>query len=122
MTSLLETLRAVDAKGRTIPAVAWTDAPPNGVGYAILDMGASLAERSGADRRVDVHIRCCGFSREQAASTLDRVRAAFTGWRPFPATRPDVMAAELDCGPAIQDSSVAGAPRWSHTITLRIES
>ncbi len=115
-------LAAADGHGRAIAGVQWTDSPDSGRGYALLDMGASRSERSGGDGRHDLHIRCCGFTREQAARTLDLVRAAFTDWRPAPEARPDVMAVELDCGPAIESTSIAGSPRWSHTITFRIES
>lgn len=109
-----------DAHGQTIAELTWGSAGASGLGWALLDLGASLAERGGADRRGDLSIRCCGTSKGQAAGTLDRVRAAFTGWRPT--TRPDAMAVELDCGPAIQDTSIAERPRWSITITFRIES
>lgn len=117
----LDILKAVDAYGGSIAGVEWTSEPSEGHGYAVATLGPSAADRSGRDTRCDVYIRCCGFSSNQAAHTLDLVRAAFTDWRPFPQTRPDVKAEELDCGPLLT-STVPGDSRWSSTLLIRIET
>lgn len=120
--NVYDVMLAVNSKGATITNVEWTTEPDDGHGYAIADFGGSLAQRSGADTRFDFSIRCCGFSRDQAAKTLDLVRAAFTDWRPCPMSRPDVKAEELDCGPALSSTAVPGDIRWSSTLLIRIET
>jgi hypothetical protein len=112
---------AVNAHGSTIADVQWSNEPDAGHGYAIPDFGGGLAQRSGGDNRFDFSIRCCGFSIEQAVTTLTLVGDAFTDWRPWPTSRPDVKAEELDRGPLIP-SSVPGDIRWSSTLLIRIET
>lgn len=119
--NVYDAMLAVKARGSSIANVEWTSEPTAGHGYAVADYGGSLAQRSGADTRFDFSIRCCGFSEEQAGNTLDLVRDAFTDWRPWPMTRPDVKAEEMDCGPLLP-STVPGDIRWSSTLLIRIET
>jgi len=117
-----DAIAAVNTHGATITTVQWTKDPTPGAGYAIADFGGSLASRSAGDVRFDFSIRCCGFSIDQALHTLRLVRDAFTDWRPWPSTRPDVKASELDCGPLIPATTVPNDLRWSSTLLIRIET
>ena len=121
--NVYDVMAVVDAHGATIANVEWTTEPDEGHGYAIADFGGALATRSGNDNRCDFSIRCCGFTKNQALKTLVLVRDAFTNnWRPWPMTRPDVKAGELDCGPVLSATSVPGDLRWSSTLLIRIET
>lgn len=120
--NVYDAMVAVNAHGAAIANVEWTTEPTTGHGYAIADFGGSLAQRSGADTRFDFSIRCCGFTKDQALNTLKLVRDAFTDWRPWPLTRPDVKAEELDCGPLLSSTAVPGDFRWSSTLLIRIET
>jgi len=120
--NVYDTMVAVNAHGAAIANVEWTNEPDAGHGYAIADFGGALATRSGNDNRFDFSIRCCGFTKDQALNTLKLVRDAFTDWRPWPLTRPDVKAEELDCGPLLSSTAVPGDLRWSSTLLIRIET
>jgi hypothetical protein len=120
--NVYDAMAAVEAKGATITGVQWTNEPTTGHGYAIADFGGSVGQRSGVDVRFDFSIRCCGFTKDQTINTLKLVRDAFADWRPWPSTRPDVKAEELDCGPLLSSTSVPGDLRWSSTLLIRIET
>lgn len=120
--NVYDVILAVKSYGESIDDVQWTNDPDPGRGYAIANFAGSLSQRSASDTRFDFSIRCCGFSEVQAGRTLDLVRAAFTDWRPFPMSRPDVKAEELDGGPILPSTAVPADPRWSSTLLIRIET
>ncbi|RCK68269.1 hypothetical protein DT076_16605 [Desertihabitans brevis] len=93
------------------------DAVPD-VAYVVFYPGAGWARgRRAADLasalRTPFQLTCAGWSREQAANTVEIVRSRFTGWRPFPDLPSAGRCVEDDTGMTLQrDDSDSGPPRF----------
>lgn len=131
MISVYELGQMVEARAtdRLSPEVlVFSATPPDeesrGVGYVIIDMdpGRVRYSRAAGEPEHDGRwqMRVCGSSPSQARNTLDLVRAAFLGWRPFADLRYGV-ARETDAGPEIPDTSEPADLRWSYTLTYDID-
>ena len=129
MLSVFDLAGLVEARLRTLePGVlVFMETPPDessrGIGYVIVDMDPGRLRYSRAagppEHDGEWRLRVCGSSRLQALNTLDLVRSVMDGWRPLEDPRYG-DAREDDAGPEISDLSVPSDPRWSYTLTYKL--